>query len=103
MGVLGEAGSLRLLRGEEALLGFGDFEKPPFRVSVTSGHNTILHFNRWFVQLCARGNEWLPARTSGKDMLPRRPAAETSADGWTAPSANLRQFYDLEAPGLFIG
>jgi hypothetical protein len=42
MGVLGEAGSLRLLRGEEALLGFGNLEKPPFRVSVTSGHSTIL-------------------------------------------------------------
>jgi len=38
----GKTGSLRLLGREETLLALGDFEKPPFRFTMTSWHNTIL-------------------------------------------------------------
>ena len=45
MGVLGEPGSLGLLRGEEALLLLGDLEEPPRRFAVRLGHNTILQLS----------------------------------------------------------
>jgi hypothetical protein len=44
MRVFGESGSLSLFGGEEALLLFGDFEKPSRHFIVRSGHNTILQF-----------------------------------------------------------
>ena len=47
MSVLGETGSLRLLRGEEALLAFSDLEEPPLSIAVMSeAYNTILQLNR---------------------------------------------------------
>jgi hypothetical protein len=45
MGVLGEPGSLGLLRGEEALLLLGNLEKPSRRFAVRLGHNTILQLS----------------------------------------------------------
>jgi hypothetical protein len=45
MRVLGEPGSLGLLRGEEALLLLGYLEKPSRRIAVRLSHDTILQLS----------------------------------------------------------
>ena len=56
MGVLGEAGSLRLLRREEALLGLGNLEEAPLCGSMKPRHDTILQTILRSMQVRARGS-----------------------------------------------
>jgi len=92
-GILGKTGGLRLLGSEEALLRLGDLEKPPFRFTMTSWHNTILQLNRYFMQVALAARISFQNRTPGKDMLPDARGSETTERGLAgANEPNLGNF-----------
>jgi hypothetical protein len=109
MGILGKTGGLRLLGSEEALLRLGDLEKPPFRFTMTSWHNTILQLKGYFMQVGAGGKDILPKPHSRQGYAPRCPSGETTESWWAgANEPNLgnfmvskRQGYGLSHTPLF--
>jgi hypothetical protein len=100
MGVLGEAGSLSLLRSEEALMSLGDLEEPSLCISMMSQHNTILQLNRGYMQVCSRQGYDSQSTLPENLCFPVDQRPKPARVARTVLPTNPRQAYRLNAAKL---